>query len=177
MYNGNVKMMSFNDASRNRVEMVGSVHLGRPARGRVDSPCKSCNSPIRGPRDPQNRIHQLHLRSHPRNGSPDMESGVVPGRRQACSPLRDEEPESAAVPGPPSAPPPVLADGSRSGLAWTPRPARVPELSPASYTEQRSDGSLAPGPVCDGVPTKEKGISRSTKPPIDLSDFAAIGWK
>lgn len=166
--------LSFNGGSRNRVEMVGSVHLGRPARGRVDSPCKSCNSPTRGPRDPRSRIHQPRLRYHPRNGWPDMESGVVSGRRQACSPLQDEEPESAAVPGPPSAPPQVLADGSRSGQAWTPRPARVPELSPASYTELRSDGSLAPGRVCDGAPTKEKGISRSTL----LGDrFVTIGWK
>ena len=83
---------------------------------------------------------------------------MVPDKRLACSPSPDEEPESAAAPGPPSAPVLVFVDESRPGPAWTPRSARVPGLSLTSYTERRSDGLPALGRVCDGAPIEEKGI-------------------
>ena len=153
--------IEFNDASCNRVERVESVLLVRLGRGFPGPPCKNCNFPIDGgdPRDPRIRRILRDRYHHPRSGYwPDTGTGVAPGKRLACSPLPDEEPESAAAPGLPLAPVLLFVDESRPGPAWTPRSARVPALSPTSYTERRSDGLPAPGRVCDGAPVKEKGI-------------------
>lgn len=153
MYNLNPWFI--NDDRSNQAERVGSFHLDRVP---VGSPCKCYSFPIRDRRGHRNHNHPRHRRFPPNDCAPDKGSGVVPGKIQACSTSPAEERVSAEVSALPSAPPRVLADESRPGMAWTPPPARVPGLSLASCTESRSDGSPAQGRVYDGAPTKEKGI-------------------
>lgn len=147
------------DARYNQAARVGSGRVlqnGHRIHVLLRSRCKNCSFQIRVRYDrPRNRSLRLHPRAR---CALDKESGAVPGRRQACSLPQAEGRGSAAALALPSEPPLVPAAGFRSGTASTPRSAPFPGLSLPLCMESRSDGSLAPGRVCDAAPGEVKGF-------------------